>query len=371
MKKSDKHIAPYAAIQYSSTSVLRCKCLHPVQCWQIGHAISKDGLKSPRLTFSYKEAFDYYSRLGNPFLVDRHAISLPCGKCAICQIRKRKDMSVRLIHEASLYDNMCFITLTYDEENCPITNGVEFDRCLADVDKEHGFERTLLPRDVQLFLKRLRRHLEYVPKRPCKDVRDHVEKPIRYFAVGEYGSRTHRPHYHIIIFGWCPSDAALLKVHNGRPVYRSSQIEKLWKYGFSSFSDVTPAVAKYCARYVTKKYARLDDDKFVGPALPEFVLQSIRNGGIGAPWFDKFGIDACLRGHTSIKLGNRVSICKIPKYYWFRLRKKWLMIYHECKTSQLIWLLSHRSSGIHYGALVREAMCSNEETLYYASKEYF
>lgn len=352
------------------------KCLTPNVCFKCGMVHCKsDGVLSPHLVFSQRDAHDYFFKLtGSHSLADKmcddNSISVPCGKCAACQIQKRKDMSVRLTHEASQFEKSCFITLTYNDDNVPSTDtkSLDDDSKVFSRGVSSGSRLTLMPRDVQLFIKRLRRHLEYVPKRG-KGVRDHISR-IRYFAVGEYGSRTSRPHYHIIIFGWCPSDAVPFKVHKGNSVYRSAQIEKLWSYGFSSFSEVSPFVAKYCARYVTKKFARLSS---VGSdcVVPEFTLQSVRNGGIGATWFDKFGESACSLGLCNVRYGDRVSRCSIPKYYWNRLRKCNLPLWLACRDERIDFVKRHPQSQSAYDDLVRSVDCYAHLVSLESESEYF
>lgn len=147
-------------------------------------------------------------------------IPCACGKCIECLMFRSNEWSFRIMNEASLYQDNCFITLTYNEDNLP----------------QEGF---LVKRDLQLFVKRLRKELE-----PLK---------IRYFACGEYGSKGKRPHYHIIIFGWKPPDLMFFKIDkSGEPIFRSSIIEKLWKNGFSSIGELTKDSAKYCAKYLQK-----------------------------------------------------------------------------------------------------------------------
>ena len=66
-----------------------------------------------------------------------------------------------------MHPHNAYITLTYNDDHLP-ANG------------------SLQPRDLQLFWKRLRK----------------ARTPgIRYYACGEYGDQTARPHYHAIIFG--------------------------------------------------------------------------------------------------------------------------------------------------------------------------
>lgn len=326
-------------------------CETPTIAYICGYKLSKDGVMSPSLEFAYNRAMEYYSRISPDRLVAEkmmidNEISLPCGKCAICQIQKRKDMSVRLAHEASVHEDACFITLTYDDKYLPMTSIGDWTDKKRDVESEISILRgdvfglpTLLPSDVQKFLKRLRRHLEYIPKK--SDGRDHVTKPIRYFCVGEYGGKTHRPHYHIMIFGWKPSDMIPWELRKKYTIYRSAQIEKLWCYGFSTVGDVNAGVAKYCARYVTKKLARLEemtpDEKAV---CPEFFLQSVRNGGMGSPWLSKW-YNNLKTGFVTVRSGiDRISRCSIPRYYYNRLRKINLSLWLELREERIEFVRS-------------------------------
>lgn len=308
-------------------------CLSPITVYYCGSCTAKDGVVSPRVVFAYDDALAYWLGLtDNNYLralelLDCNSHLLTCGKCAGCQIRKRKDMSVRLAHEIRMHDDCCFITLTYNDEYVPVLH-------------ESVPVQTLYPVDVQKFVKRLRRHLEYVPKKQhLAKKRDHVKGKIRYFCVGEYGTKSKRPHYHLIIFGWKPSDQTVWKIQNGYSVNRSAQIEKLWKYGFSTVCDVNAGVARYCARYVTKKFARLDkpemDDKL---RVPEFVLQSTRDGGIGAPWLAKYSANL-KQGFVNVSDDKgRVSRCAVPRYYYDRLRKINLPLWLELREERLDWI---------------------------------
>lgn len=342
---------------------MKAKCLNPNVAWICGVVRCKfDGVLSPHIVFSPREAEEYYRRIageGALSLMERNQISVPCGKCAACEIRKRKDWTTRLSHESSMYEgNCCFITLTYDDDNIPVTcfgkvNGDQpkmLDRGLGELPLS-----TLLLADVQKFIKRLRRHLEYAPKKPSTRFRrDHVDTPIRYYAVGEYGGRTGRPHYHLMIFGWCPSDMEIHSKRNGHIVYRSAQIEKLWKYGFSTVEPVQGGVAKYCSRYVTKKFARLkSEDPFADSVIPEFVLQSVRNGGIGSSWFDKNYLGMFDRGYANIKCGKDFIKASIPAYYWRRCRRKHLELWLILRDERLLFARSDTRGLYGYDDLVR------------------
>lgn len=353
------------------------KCLNPTSAWICGTTICKtDSVVSPRLLFSPSAALEYFTHIAGDLILatsmmEQHETSIPCGKCAACQIQKRKEMSTRLSHEASMHESCCFLTLTYDQDHVPTTDWQD----LESPDKQYDIglgslpELTLMPRHVQLFIKNLRRHLEYNRK---KSTFDHVDHPIRYFAVGEYGSKTHRPHYHIIIFGWSPSDKRLFKMHNGKPVYLSKMVESLWSFGFSSVSDVNTAVAKYAARYVTKKFARLNSsDDFENCVIPEFILQSKKCGGIGAPWFDVYGEHACEVGLCNVRCGDRVSKCTIPKYYWSRLRKRNIKLWLDLRDERIDFVKSHIGLPSTYEDICRMVETAKHADDYYSNKETF
>ena len=72
-----------------------------------------------------------YSDLDNSF-------PMPCRQCTGCRTEYARQWAMRLVLEEELWDNNIFITLTYDNEHLP----------------EHN---TLVKKDFQLFMKRLRK----------------------------------------------------------------------------------------------------------------------------------------------------------------------------------------------------------------------
>lgn len=243
---------------------------------------------------------------------DASALYVPCGKCPLCLKSKKRDMMVRLVHESLMHECSAFVTLTYNDENLPVV---------------FGDTPVLVKKDVQDWLKRLRYF---------------TGAKFRYFVCGEYGSKYSRPHYHVIIFGWFPADAFVHEWRNKYPIYRSSLLERSWPFGFSTVGQVTPSVARYCARYVVKK---------AESGLDEFFLQSKAAGGIGAPYFDKWWSDICRNNSAFIKCGSRVIAYPVPRYYLARLRKLHL--------SDYISLMDKRAALEHsvtsYGDLVSAA----------------
>lgn len=205
-------------------------------------------------------------RKGTDFL---SKVTVGCGHCTECLKKKALEWSVRIMDETKSHSENCFITLTYNNENLPA----------------YG---SLKKRDFQLFMKRLREHLE--PRR------------IRFFACGEYGKRGKRPHMHAIIFGWCPTDLVYLKTDNGIKLYRSLELEKIWSFGYSSVGMVTQRSAMYCAKYMQKLNAEVPPEK-----EKPFLLMS-RRPGIG---FNAISEKSLL---TDSVYANGVRV-NVPRYY--------------------------------------------------------
>lgn len=148
------------------------------------------------------------------------AVTVPCNKCIGCYLDYSNEWILRCKMELELCEKATFITLTYDNEHLPEKSN-------------------LCRKDVQDFLKRLRRRIE-----PLK---------IRYFGCGEYGSKGNRPHYHLIIFGFQFDDLIFLKrTKRGENIYRSPMLEKIWTFGFSSVGYVDESSIKYCTKYLQK-----------------------------------------------------------------------------------------------------------------------
>lgn len=226
-------------------------------------------------------------------------IEVPCGQCSGCRVDRSRQWADRMLIESREHDANCFITLTYDNDHVP-RSSYQSNR------GEYLDSLTLRKRDMQLFLKRLRRRLE-----PLQ---------IRFFGCGEYGGRTHRPHYHLIIFGWFPDDAVEFnRSPNGDVFYTSETISKAWQnQGHILVSNVSWDTCAYTARYVTKK---LNGD---GAGLyhykkiePPFSLMS-RRPGIARKFYDEhkddiYNLDKLPNIYISTPEGGRKI--KPPRYY--------------------------------------------------------
>lgn len=201
--------------------------------------------------------------------------------------------AMRCRHEASFWDHNAFITLTYDDEHLP----------------QFG---SLVPKHLQDFLKRVRRAKAGVQAAPGS-----VHRPIRYFGCGEYGSRTKRAHYHVLLFNVRFEDA----VRYGDETSTSPLLSALWPYGSHLIGTVTPASAAYVAGYATKKvYGRYESEaayevvdprtgEVVGRRVPEFPRMSLKPG-IGQYWYDRYKRD--LRNGYVVVDGAKLPV---PRFY--------------------------------------------------------
>lgn len=181
---------------------------------------------------------------------------LPCGKCPDCRLLYSAHWAVRGVHELRLHNANEFLTLTYADEHLPV---------------EEGFP-TLRLRHVQLFMKRLRKA---------------YGAGVRVMYAGEYGTRFHRPHYHLILFNWTAEDKREYKQSEaGDMLYKSPEIvSRLWPYGENVIGSASFESIAYVARYITGKDEK--PDWWYGPREVEFFNTS-RRPGIGMRAFEKY-----------------------------------------------------------------------------------
>lgn len=190
-----------------------------------------------------------------------------CGSCIRCKLDRASDWAIRISHEASLYRDNCFITLTYSNDDLPKGN-------------------SLVKSHFQDFMKRLRDWSL-----------THRGRSLRYYASGEYGDLFGRPHYHAILLDFDFPDKVREVKRGDYDVFSSAILRDKWKFGHSEIGSVTHESAGYVARYCTKKitgdmalehYHYVDENGSSHWRQPEFSLQS---QSIGKPWLERFHTD--------------------------------------------------------------------------------
>lgn len=138
-----------------------------------------------------------------------------------------------------------FVTLTYNDDHLPDLS-------------------SLVPKHLTNWLKRLRKQVSF-----------------RYFAVGEYGGLTWRPHYHAAIFG--PEHILCSECSESRKKVRNCQclIAKTWPFGYVFVGTITKDSAGYVAGYVTKKLTNKKEpyvQEILQSRHPEFSRMSLKPG---------------------------------------------------------------------------------------------
>jgi hypothetical protein len=250
----------------------------------------------------------------------------PCGWCTGCRLEYSRQWAVRCVHEASLHEDNSFLTLTYDDDSLPHDGSVN-------------------KRDVQLFMKRLRREIE--------------PKKISFYACGEYGEKMDRPHYHICIFGYDFPDKQVRKARyrfgskkgfwTAKPdcvLFVSKQVRKLWPYGFHSIGELTFESAGYTARYATKKVGGKEKDTWYEGKRSEFSLMS-RSPAIGKNWIDKYLTDVYPKDYFHINGKKQRS----NRYYDSRLAKKFPKMYETVKKNREIYAKENGPHSDKYGTV--------------------
>nr|QJB20488.1 MAG: replication initiator protein [Microvirus sp.] len=233
-------------------------------------------------------------------------LTVPCGQCLGCRLSYSRHWAVRCMHEAAMHSDNIFLTLTYSPEHLP---------------SDHSLDKTVVP----TFMADLRRWTG------CK---------MKYFHCGEYGDKLSRPHYHILIFGWRPSDAKLWK-RTPFPLWNSPTIEQFWPYGFAPFGELTFESAAYVARYATKKitgkkaashYERFDPvTGEIFNLQPEYATMSNR-GGIGRSWLLRY-FDEVYPSDSVLVNGYLVQP---PRFYDKVLKELKPDLFEEVKKKRLI-----------------------------------
>lgn len=222
-------------------------CFHPLQAWRANGNVTL-GLQPN----------------------DGQSLQLPCGNCLGCRTARAQAWALRCQLELQEHRNAIFTTITYADEHKPLT-----------LDKAH----------LSAFVKKLRKT---------------ASDRLRFFASGEYGETTNRPHYHAIIYGLSEREIP--------------QLEAAWQKGHIDADKATPANIAYTAGYCSKKigYRRLSHERVdantgeVYQWQPPFIQMS-RNPGIGNIARDKY-LNAWRL--YAIKDGHKMSV---PRYF----KQKW------------------------------------------------
>ncbi|QXP08026.1 MAG: replication initiator protein [Arizlama microvirus] len=212
------------------------------------------------------------------------ALDIPCGYCILCRNEQARQTAVRITHEAQMWIENSFITLTYDDDHLPENQSL----CYPDLVK---------------FWKRLRKHVG----------------ELRYYAVGEYGDKTLRPHYHACIFGHAFIEDRIITKQEPHLLWTSPMLTQIWGLGHVQVGALNFQTARYTASYVTKKlrskqrYVRIDEE--TGELIPVTQPRAFMSRNIGKEWWITYGHQ--LKDHDRVIINGQKQ--KPPRAY-----DKWL-----------------------------------------------
>lgn len=241
--------------------------------------------------YNPREAFQFYNTSTKKTdttldytIARQHAyqiIKIKCKKCVGCRLDYSIQWGVRGMHEASLYEKNCWLTLTYNDENLPLG---------------WNYQPTLVKKDHQNFFKRFRYYMK--------------DEKIRYLMCGEYGEKLSRPHYHVVLFGFDFEKKKEYKKRNGYTYYTSPQLDKIWGLGHAVIAEVNFLTVAYTARYALKKINGDMAEKHYDGRQSEYIAMSLKPG-IAFNYYEKNKNEIYIDDYVEVNGYKR----KPPLYY--------------------------------------------------------
>lgn len=199
----------------------------------------------------------------DPDVDPRQKIQVRCGKCWWCASARRAEWFSRLSNEVENCPLSLFVTLTQEDVK------------QTDVVDKHR---------LQNFFRYLRR--------------DNDDFTFRYYAIGEYGSKRGRPHFHALLF----VDSLV-----SDPYVVDEKIRKCWSHGFIKIGEITPARVNYCLHF----HVRPKNNDYFGSDRPTFAICSQGLGMHMTPEFEAWLMDSSTV--TFKTLSGDYAI--VPRYY--------------------------------------------------------
>lgn len=234
------------------------------------------------------------------------SIRVPCGKCLSCKKKRVNQWSFRLMQEYKVSYSAYFVTLTYDTDYVPLTKRgfmtlVKTTEQYKNLEKQHRYE----DKDVSLqgFIKRLRYYEEEGRikgkisltqyKKGAKTGKYFTEMPVKYYGVGEYGSKRFRPHYHLIVFN----------------VHDIENIKRSWTFGETHIDEVNKNTVDYTLKYINKD----SEQKRQGfDGIKQFSLMS---KGLGKSFITEDAKRFYSKEYNNVISDSKGIKTALPRYY--------------------------------------------------------
>lgn len=254
----------------------------------------------------------------------KRSVHVPCGHCLECMKDRQNEFAIRSMEAFKKYGSMVFFTLTYNEDSVHFTTVFD-DECEMDETTGEVFGRSvreLHRKDLINWKKRVRQAYK---RRFGHDIPD-----FGYVICGEYGPKTHRPHYHGAFFGLSPEVVLMFKAD--------------WEYhhGFTCFKNIprlnmdnhdhVEATSKYIAKYICK-VKELEDKLVMNEDVEKPRKITSRGFGISKD-FDKMQRDLLARdlfGNYDLDMltdenGNRMTNKEVKNLINVIIRRR---MYHR------------------------------------------
>lgn len=233
-----------------------------------------------------------------------------CGECIGCRLDYSREWANRGYLESTMWDNNYFVTLTLDDENIEIPEFIETKEGFLFMEVENiEWMGTLVPKDLQDFLKRLRE--EFRTK--------YNHTGIRFMAAGEYGETYGRPHYHLILFNTpFPTES----FHNPKVkyekyvYYENTILEKCWKKGWAQITECSWNTIAYVARYITKKInGPGSEEEYAAKGQVKEFFRVSNQPGIGREYYEKHKEEIYKDDKVLIRNAKGSHWVKPPTYF--------------------------------------------------------
>lgn len=216
---------------------------------------------------------------------DYFKFEIPCGYCDLCRAEQARQWAVRIYHESASFQRNSFLTLSYADEHLPPNNSLNYE------------------------------HLNAFTKRLKITIQRHFDVTIKYYAVGEYGDRSTRPHYHAIIFGHDFTEDRRMVRDGPKPLWTNPLLEQQWGHGIVSVGALNFATARYTASYLLKKLRSKQKYVYTDEETGELIAleqpRAFMSRNIGKDWWNTYQHQVSAHDHIIIE-GRRQ---KPPKAY--------------------------------------------------------
>lgn len=243
----------------------------------------------------------------------------PCKHCQGCILDRRKSWANRMEMELPYHDQAWFLTLTYDNKHVPINiergKGIDKNGVLQAPSGEYTTNLTLDYDDLTAFWKRLRRWTEYHERMyQVYDEKVGMKNKLMYYASGEYGTKTHRPHYHAIVYSLYidPKELKVYKKQKGRVYYTCEWLNQIWGKGFVIIGVAEWNDMAYTAAYCSKKAYGEAKEKFLDMCIEEEDSRISTKPSIGWRYYEDHKDEIYQKDSIQLSKGKR---CKPPAYF--------------------------------------------------------